>query len=149
MTRAQVRDHSTGLTVRFGRNDTAIPEPLAGFVREQLAAPRRHHSLGAPLDTRWLFPGHIPGQPITAARLGERLGKLGIDGQAGRRAALLQLAAEVPAAVLSDLLGIATTTTTTTTADWAHAAGGDWSRYAAALVRTRAPGQGSPPRQSP
>ena len=140
MTRAQVRDHGTGLTVRFGRNDAAIPEPLAGFVRDQLAAPRRHHSLGAPPDTRWLFPGHLPGQPITAARLGERLGKLSIDGQAGRRAALLQLAAEVPAAVLSDLLGI----TTTTAADWAHAAGGDWSRYAAELARTPAPGPKSP-----
>lgn len=144
MTRAQVRNHGTELTVRFGRNDAAIPEPLAGFVRDQLAAPRRHHSLGAPSDTRWLFPGHLPGRPITAARLGERLGKLGIDGQAGRRAALLQLAAQVPAAVLSDLLGISTATA----ADWAHAAGGDWSRYAAALVRTRAHHPASGPSRS-
>ena len=66
MARAQVRDHRPGLTVRLGHNDAAIPEPLAGFVRDQLAAPRRHHSLGAPPDTRWLFPGHLPGQPITA-----------------------------------------------------------------------------------
>ena len=144
MTRAQVRDHRPGLTVRFGRNDAAIPEPLAGFVRDQLAAPRRHHSLGAPPDTRWLFPGHLPGRPISASRLGERLGKLGIDGQAGRRAALLQLAAEVPAAVLADLLGIAAATA----ADWAHSAGGDWSRYAAALVRARAHRPGSAPAQS-
>jgi hypothetical protein len=145
MTRTQVRDHQTGLTVRFGRSDVGVPEPLAGFVRDQLAAPRRHHSLGAPPDTRWLFPGHLPGRPISAARLGERLGKLGIDGQAGRRAALLQLAAEVPAAVLSDLLGI----TAGTAADWAHAAGGDWTRYAAALVHTHAQRPGSPSAQSP
>ena len=141
MTRAQVRDHGTMLTVRFGRHDATIPEPLAGFVRDQLAAPRRHHSLGAPPDTRWLFPGHLPGRPITAARLGERLGKLGIDGQQARRAALLQLAAQVPAAVLSDLLGITTATAT----DWAHAAGGDWTRYAAALTQTRARATGSSP----
>jgi hypothetical protein len=134
MTRAQIHDHGTELTVRFGRNDTVIPEPLAGFVRQQLAAPRRHQSLGAPPDTPWLFPGHLPGRPITAARLGERLGELGIDGQTARRAALLHLAAEAPAAVLSDLLGI----TAGTAADWAHAAGGDWSRYAAALVQTTA-----------
>jgi hypothetical protein len=144
MTRAQVRDHGTELTIRFGHHDAAIPEPLAGFARDQLAAPQRHHSLGAPPDTRWLFPGHLPGRPISAARLGQRLGKLGIDGQAGRRTALLQLAAQVPAAVLSDLLGIATTTA----ADWAHSAGGDWSRYAAALARTRAQGPGAPPAQS-
>jgi hypothetical protein len=144
MTRAQVRDHGTALTVRFGRNDATIPEPLAGFVREQLTVPRRHHSLGAPPDTRWLFPGHLPGRPITAARLGERLGKLGIDGQAARRAALLQLAAQVPAAVLSDLLGI----TTATAADWAHAAGGNWSRYAAALAHAQAHSPRSGPPQS-
>ena len=144
MTRAQVRDHGTVLTVRFGRHDATIPKPLAGFIRDQLAAPRRHHSLGAPPDMRWLFPGHLPGRPITAARLGERLGKLGIDGQAARRAALLQLGAQVPAAVLSDLLGI----TTATAAGWAHAAGGDWSRYAAALAQTRPHGPRSGPSHS-
>ena len=40
----------------------------------------------------------------------------------------------VPAAVLADLLGIHTTTA----ADWARAAGGDYSRYAAEVARTRA-----------
>ena len=141
MTRAQIHDGGPALTVRFGRNDTVIPEPLASFIRDQLAAPRRHHSLGAPADTQWLFPGHLPGRPITAAHLGARLRQLGIDGQTGRRAALLQLAAEVPAAVLSDLLGIATTTA----ADWASASGGDWSRYAAQITRDRSRSPGSSP----
>jgi hypothetical protein len=80
-------------------------------------------------------PRHLPGRPITAARLGQRLGQLGIDAQAGRRAALLQLAIEVPAALLANLLGIATTTAT----DWAHAAGADWSQYAAETARTHQP----------
>ena len=47
---------------------------------------------------------------------------------------MLELARTVPAAVLADLLGIHTTTA----ADWAHAAGGDWSHYAAEIARTRA-----------
>ena len=47
---------------------------------------------------------------------------------------MLQLATTVPAAVLVDLLGIHTTTA----ADWAHASGGDWSSYAAEIVRARA-----------
>ena len=38
-----------------------------------------------------------------------------------------QLAAEVPAIVLAEMLGIATTTAV----DWVHAAGGDWANYAA------------------
>jgi len=134
MTRDQVHDHGDSLSVRFGGSDLAIPEPLAEHVRAQLDQPRRHHSLGSPPVCPWLFPGHLPGRPITPARLGERLGRLGIHAQPGRRAALLQLAADVPAAVLADLLGIAVTTA----ADWAHAAGGDWSRYAAATARARA-----------
>jgi hypothetical protein len=44
-----------------------------------------------------------------------------------RTAALLQLAAEVPAVALADLLAISPGTAT----GWVKAAGGDWSRYAA------------------
>ena len=116
---------------RFGTGDVEIPEPLAGFVRAHLDAPRRHTSVAAPPDKTWLFPGHLPGRPITPARLGQRLAQLGIDSQTGRRAAMLELASTVPAAVLADLLGIHTTTA----ADWARAAGGDWSHYAAEIAR--------------
>lgn len=135
MTRGQVHDRGGALSVRFGRRDVDIDEPLAGHIRAQLEAPRRHHSLGAPTHTAWLFPGHLPGRPITPARLGARLGALGINAQAGRRAAMQQLAAEVPAAVLADLLGLAVTTAV----DWAHTAGGDWSRYAAEAARAHQP----------
>lgn len=131
MTRTQVYDRSDGLAVRFGQRDVNIAEPLAGFIRTHLAAPWRHDSLGTPTQTTWLFPGHLPGRPITAAQLGSRLGALGINAQTGRRAAMQQLASEVPAAVLADLLGIAVTTAV----DWAHTAGGDWSRYAADAAR--------------
>jgi hypothetical protein len=133
MTRNQIQDRRDALSVRFGTADIEIPEPLAGFVRAHLDAPRRHASLAAP-DSNWLFPGHLPARPITPARLGERLGRVGVDAPAGHRAAMLQLATTVPAAVLVDLLGIHTTTA----ADWAHASGGDWSSYAAEIVRARA-----------
>jgi hypothetical protein len=141
MTRDQIHDRDHRLSVRFGAGDIEIPEPLAGFVRAHLDAPRRHASLAAP-DTTWLFPGHLPGQPITPARLGERLGRHGIDTRACHRAAMLQLATTVPAAVLADLLGIHTITAT----DWAHAAGGDWSHYAAEIARTRIGSTIEPPR---
>lgn len=114
--------------------DCRNPEPLARFVRAHLDAPRRHINIAAaPPNSTWLFPGHLPGQPITPSRIGQRLAHLGIDCQTGRRAAMLELARTVPAAVLADLLGIHTTTA----ADWAHAAGGDWSHYAAEIARTR------------
>ncbi len=131
MTRTQIHDHGDILTVRFGAGDVTIDEPLAGFIRAQLADPLRHHSLGAPTQSNWLFPGHLPGRPITPARLGARLGTLGINAQTGRRAAMQQLAVEVPAAVLADLLGIAVTTAV----NWTHTAGGDWARYAADTAR--------------
>ena len=51
-----------------------------------------------------LFPGGMPGKPITASQLGERLRTLGIYAMPGRRAALTDLAAKMPAAVLADLL---------------------------------------------
>lgn len=134
MTRSQVHDRGDSLSIRFGTGDVEIAEPLAGFVRAHLDAPRRHTSIAAPPDSKWLFPGHLPSRPITPARLGQRLAQLGIDCQTGRRAAMLELASTVPAAVLADLLGIHTTTA----ADWAHAAGGDWSHYSAEIARTRA-----------
>ena len=52
-------------------------------------------------------PGHgqrLPRRPITPARLGEQVSALGIRALPARRATLLQLAAEVPAAVLAELL---------------------------------------------
>jgi hypothetical protein len=83
--------------------------------------------------TRWLFPGGLPGRPITAARLGERLRAIGIHAQPGRRAMLIDLAAQTPPAVLADLLHLAPTTA----ARWTHEAGGDWSRHAAEIARSR------------
>ena len=52
---------------------------------------------------------------------------------AGRRAALTDLAAQMPAAVLADLLGL----TPGTAVRWMRQAGADWSGYAAELARTR------------
>ena len=50
-----------------------------------------------------------------------------------RRAALTHLAARLPAAVLADLLGIHPNTAVR----WVRAAGGDWTSYAAQLVKDR------------
>jgi hypothetical protein len=91
------------------------------------------HRGGIPCPNRWLFPGGMPGKPITASQLGERLRALGIYAMPGRRAALTDLAAKMPAAVLADLLYLSPGTAVR----WVHQAGGDWSRYAAELARER------------
>jgi len=107
---------------------------LLQLATELIDAGRSHHlGVGSPAVSPWLFPGHLPGRPITASRLGERLRLLGVRALPGRRATLLQLAAEVPAAVLAELLHLTPGTATR----WTQNAGGDWSRYAAELARER------------
>jgi hypothetical protein len=128
MTTDQIATTDTTTTVRFGAQPIDIPEPLGQFIATQAATGRSHHlGIGAPTNTTWLFPGHLPGRPITALRLGQRLSPYGIDARAARRAAQTQLAAQVPAIVLAEMLGISINTAV----DWVHAAGGDWANYAA------------------
>jgi hypothetical protein len=55
---------------------------------------------------------------------------LGVPPRAARHAAMLQLAREVPAAVLADILGIDVGAATA----WTARAGGTWHRYAAHRV---------------
>ncbi len=135
MTHDQVTLHDDdAVSVCFATHQLDLPEPLAVLVATLATGTRRGHvGIGAPATTRWLFPGHLPGRPITPARLGTRLAVFGIDARAARRAALLQLAAELPAPVLAGSLGI----TTATAVDWVKAAGGDWATYAADMARTR------------
>jgi hypothetical protein len=133
MTTEQVHRHDDVVSLRFGTHDITVLEPLSGLLTELIDARRSHLGVGSPATSRWLFPGHLPGRPITASRLGERLRLLGVRALPGRRATLLQLAAEVPAAVLAELLHLTPGTATR----WTRDAGGDWSRYAADLARRR------------
>ncbi len=75
----------------------------------------------------------MPGQPITPSRLGERLRAIDVRALPVCRAAMTDLAAQLPAAVLADLLNI----TPDTAVRWMHQAGADWNRYAAEIARTR------------
>ena len=132
MTTSQVTSHDGVVHVRFGDHDVPVPAPLGVILTELARSGRSHTGTGTPVITPWLFPGGLPGRPITAPRLGQRLRHLGVHAMAGRRAALLDLAAQLPAAVLADLLCIAPTTAVR----WMREAGGDWSRYAADLARS-------------
>ena len=134
MTTDQIRRHPDSVSLRFGSCDITVPEPLARLLTDLIDTGRRYRGVGSPTTpSPWLFPGHLPGRPITPSRLGERLRLLGFRALPGRRATLLQLAAEVPAAVLADLLRLSPGTATR----WTRDAGGDWSRYAASIALTR------------
>jgi hypothetical protein len=136
MTTEQVhRQHDPEIvSLRFGAHDIIVAEPLSGLLSELVDVGRRsHRGVGSPATSPWLFPGHLPGRPVTASRLGERLRLLGVRALPARRATLVQLAAEVPAAVLAELLNLTPGTATR----WTRDAGADWSRYAAELARRR------------
>ena len=131
MTTSQVTRRNGETFIQLGRHHVPVPGPLASAVLQLISDGRSYRGVGSPPATTWLFPGHLPGRPITPDTLGERLRAMGIYAQTARRAALLDLAAQLPAAVLADLLGLHQTTA----AKWMHQAGGDWSRYAAELAR--------------
>jgi hypothetical protein len=133
MTTDQITDTGDTVTIQFGRHDLPVPDPLGDLLRKLIHDGKSHIGVGSPTDTPWLFPGGIPGRPITASRLADRLRAIGIPTMAARRAALTDLAAHIPAAVLADLIGIHPTTAV----KWMNQTGGDWSRYAAELARTR------------
>ncbi len=133
MTTSQVTSHDGTVHIRFGDHHVPVPEPLGVILTELIRAGRANTATGSPATTPWLFPGGLPGQPITASRLGQRLNTLGIYAMAGRRAALTDLAAQLPAAVLADLLRLSPGAAV----HWMHEAGADWTRYAAELARTR------------
>ena len=108
-----------------------MPEPLGNLVR-RLPHRRQRGASATLLEDPWLFPGRQAGQPQHPEHLRRRLKALAINCRAQRSAALMQLAAEVPAAILADTLGI----TPRTAVRWAAEAGGNWTTYAA--QRTRA-----------
>jgi hypothetical protein len=131
MTTSQITRRDGTTLLLLGRHDVPVPAPLADAVAQLIGDGRTHRGVGSPAATTWLFPGHLPGRPITPSRLGERLRDIGIYAQTGRRATMLDLAAQLPAAVLADLLGLHENTA----AKWTNQAGGDWTRYAAELAR--------------
>lgn len=102
--------------LKLGQDPIEVPDPLATLLRGL------HDQATGP----WLLPGAKPGTHIGAERIRRRLRQLGIRPFSGRPAALLALAASVPAPVLGELLGYCDDTAN----HWRRAAAGDWARYA-------------------
>jgi hypothetical protein len=105
--------------------------PRLGAIMGELAdrPPTRlmiHHGPDAP---RWLFPGRVPGQPIDNHSLTNRLNRHGISARPARNGALMALAADLPAAIIADLLGMHINTAIR----WVKYAGRDWADYLAAV----------------
>jgi len=129
----QVTVAADGVHLCLGISPTIIPEPLGAMLVDLAVNGRPYTGVGSPAHSPWLFPGLHPGRPLHPSGLGQRLRRLGIPTMAARRAALMQLAGQIPAAVLAEILHLSPTTAVR----WVAAAGGDWNTYAAQIARTR------------
>jgi hypothetical protein len=129
----QVVTVDDGVYLKLGASQTIIPEPLGALVVDLATNGRSHTGVGSPAHSHWLFPGLHPGRPLDPSGLGQRLRRLGIPTMPARRAALMHLAGQLPAAVLAEILHLQPTTAV----HWVAAAGGDWNNYAAEVSRHR------------
>jgi hypothetical protein len=115
--------------VTFERTPIQMPDPLAAIIGEHLQ--RRGQASYASRDNGWLFPGGIPGRPLATENVRAQLVERGIKPHDNRKAALLQLAAEIPPPVLAQLLGISPATAVR----WAALAARSWNTYLAERSR--------------
>lgn len=113
------------VSLRLGRSAINVPQPLADHLRHLVAHPPHPSNVRLPAG-RWLFPSRTAkGRPTGALTIGKRLGRLGVMAGQFRQAALFQLCAELPAAVVADLLGLSITTAEL----WARLAGREQADY--------------------
>ena len=118
--------------VRFGRDRVALAEPVAVFVAALIETRRGRAATDTTAACRWLFPGGFAGRHLDPETLANRLRQLGVSAIKLRTEVLLDLAADIPPAILADLIGLYPSTA----ARWTHAAGGDWAHYVASKTRT-------------
>lgn len=138
LTLEHVRADDEGrVSLSLGHEPVVLPEPLDALMLQLLANRHGHATLGEHGTSHWLFPGGRPAQPISAARLAERLRQHGLPPGPTRSTALFGLASELPAALLARLLGIHISVAVA----WQRASSGDWTNYAADYSRRSSPGQ--------
>lgn len=129
LTTNDVRRTDHGTEILLGGQPIAVP-PVFGDLVGDLIADLPGTKTGDSADGAWIFPGFRRGQPLSPKVLLRRLAKLGVPATVGRNSALMELAAEMPAAVLSGLLGISVNRATR----WTQEAGNTRPGYAAEVA---------------
>ncbi|MFY9931114.1 MAG: hypothetical protein WAK82_24255 [Streptosporangiaceae bacterium] len=133
----QLSRHHEQAYLLFDQHPVLIPPPLADLI-DQLHATATPSAVlgGRGKPASWLFPGQVPGRHLSVNGLVRQLNTCGIQARIGRSAALINLAADLPAAILADLLGLHINTAVR----WVKRARRDWASYLAA--RTEIPRRG-------
>ncbi|MFE3932395.1 hypothetical protein ACFXPJ_00940 [Streptomyces goshikiensis] len=115
----------------LGIKPLEMPPPLDELVLRLVKDRKGYAATGRTDDHPWLFPGAFAGRPISGKQLMRRLHRLGIRARPVRSTALLDLAAGLPAVVLSKLLGIHIRSATR----WTQHSGASRNAYAADFSR--------------
>jgi hypothetical protein len=121
----QVHQKDGDTFLDFGSQPLFIPPRLAALLHMLAAAPRRRSKVPVAHDRGWLFPGAVPGEPLSEPGFKLLLRRGGVRTRAARSAALIAFAAELPPSVLADLLGL----TIQTAQKWAARTQPDWAAY--------------------
>jgi integrase len=103
-----------------------VPEPLATLLRSYVAA-RQNMQTAANAGSTWLFPGTMPGRPVTVNHLVKELRAVGVPVRAARTGTWRDLVRQAPPNILAEALGISPRTAM----QHAERAGSDWLRYVA------------------
>jgi hypothetical protein len=125
LTTDRVTQDGDHVLLRLGDRPIQLPAPLDALMQE-LVASRGTDTL-IRHESDWLFPGRSAGQPIHETRLHRRLNAIGVKPGRSRSTALFALAEQVPAGLLSKMLGVHISVAVA----WQRASGGDWMGYAA------------------
>lgn len=133
LTDAHVVSVDDEICVVLGREPTPLPDPFGRLILELAESRRRQKPARLPSGHVLLFPGKNYGKPTTTDVLTDRFKTIGITARAGRNAALMEVAATLPAPVLRDLLGIHINVAVL----WNRAAGHSYANYVGRLKRQR------------
>lgn len=117
-------------TLRLDSTPIRLPEPLATLLNRLIDQQPRQGWIGNTPGT-WLFPGARPGTHRSTGPLARVLTGHGIPIRASRVTALIQLAEEMPPAVLDPLVGLHVITAL----QWRRRAATDWTAYLPARRR--------------
>ncbi|WP_030574261.1 hypothetical protein [Streptomyces aureocirculatus] len=131
LTTDKILAEADGVQLHLGSRPVEIPEPLGSLLLELVRSRQALAVLGQNGQGPWLFPGGRAGQAMTASHLTVRLNRLGICARASRNTALLDLAAQIPASVLSEIPGLSITCAVA----WSHDAGNTRLGYVADIAR--------------
>lgn len=129
MTAAQISHRDGNAYLALDQHPVLLPPLLARLIGELSAAATPVAVLGGRgRPVSWLFPGQVPGRHLTVNGLVRQLAGHGIPARASRSAALINLASDLPAPVLADLLGMHDNTAVR----WVRRVKRDWASYIAA-----------------